>query len=297
MDEKMTNVHEALRWASLFLQKHSREEKVAEILMQYHVGMDKSRLLASLREPLEPKQKRSFIRDVEKHAKTGIPVQHLTGKEMFYGREFYVDKHVLIPRPETEELVEGVLAEIRKRKSEVPLRLVDLGTGSGIIAITLKLEHPDLEVVASDISEEALSVARKNATRLDAEVEFCQGDFLQPFIDKEKKFDLIVSNPPYIAEKERESLSGTVKNFDPGLALFAEDEGLAAYRKILEQTKKTANPGALAAFEIGENQGHQVKGIVEEFFPDASAAVKKDINGKERMVFARLSTENPHLCG
>lgn len=293
MKSDFTTVHEALQWASLFLRTYQREEKVAEILLMHHTGMGKATLLASLREPLEREAKKAFIKDIEQHAKTAVPVQHLTGKEEFYGRSFLVNQHVLIPRPETEELVYGILEVINRKKPKNRLQVVDLGTGSGVIAVSLKLECPELNVYATDISKEALTVARKNAADLQANVQFLEGDFLQPFINRDEKFDLIVSNPPYISEKERSSLSTTVKNYDPSLALFAEEEGLAAYRKIAEQAKQVAVPGALLALEIGSSQGSQVMKIVKDSFPFAEVEVRRDINGRERMVFAFLNTVSP----
>lgn len=286
-----TTINEALRWASLFLQNNQREEKVAEILMMYHTGMDKSKLIASLREQLDEEIKTNFIIDVEKHAKTGVPVQHLTGEEEFYGRIYTVTPDVLIPRPETEELVYGIIEEIKKLPFSDAPKLVDLGTGSGIIAISLKLELPNWEVFASDISTKALTVAEENARRLGAEVAFHQGDFLVPFIKMGEKMDVIVSNPPYIAEKERELLSPTVKDFDPSLALFAEEEGLAAYRAILQQARHIVKPGTLLALEIGNRQGQQLPLLIKEYFPFSEVETRKDINGRDRMVFARLYLE------
>lgn len=292
MKSDFTTVHEALQWASLFLRTYQREEKVAEILLMHHTGMGKANLLASLREPLKKEIKKAFIKDIEQHAKTAVPVQHLTGKEEFYGRSFLVNRHVLIPRPETEELVHGIIEIIKRKKPKKRLQVVDLGTGSGVIAVSLKLECPEMDVYATDISKEALTVAHKNATNLEADVHFFEGDFLQPFIDQGERFDIIVSNPPYISEKERSSLSTTVKNYDPSLALFAQEEGLAAYRKIVEQVKQVTMQKALLALEIGSSQGGAVTNIILKHFPQAQVEVKKDINGRDRMVFAFLEADS-----
>lgn len=275
-------VHEALRWASLFLEEHHREQPVAEILLQHHMAYSRVQLLSSLREALPVDKQQAFIDDIKRHVDTGVPVQHLTGKEVFYGRDFSVSKDVLIPRPETEELIEGVLQQL----DEAPWTVVDLGTGSGIIAITLKLERPDLTVHACDISEAALSVASQNATRLQADVNFHQGDFMQPILDQGKAVDIIVSNPPYIPYVDKSSLSDTVKNFDPELALFAEDNGLAAYHKIVMQAKQLPTLPKMIAFEIGYQQGEQVSEIIKHSFPTSTVDIRQDINGKDRMVFA-----------
>ncbi|WP_035426944.1 MULTISPECIES: peptide chain release factor N(5)-glutamine methyltransferase [Sediminibacillus] len=288
MTAQRRTINEALRWASLFLQQHDREPRVAEILLQYHTGLERAGFLAAQRELLQKETDDQFTADVKAHGETGIPVQHLIGTESFYGREFYVDKHVLIPRPETEELVLGVL-EYAREFGEKPIRLVDAGTGSGVIAITLKLEKPSWQVAATDISEQAVQVAEQNAARLGAEVQFYLGDFLQPIIDRREKVDIIVSNPPYISYQDKASLDDTVKNFDPALALFAENEGLAAYRQIIDQAGSILSGRGLIAFEIGHQQGEQVAGLLRSKFPGASVEIKKDINGKNRMVFAQLS--------
>ncbi|QTN00876.1 peptide chain release factor N(5)-glutamine methyltransferase [Sediminibacillus dalangtanensis] len=292
MTAQRRTINEALRWASLFLQQRDREPRVAEILLQYHTGLERAGFLAAQRELLPKETDDQFIADVKAHGETGIPVQHLTGTEAFYGRDFLVDKHVLIPRPETEELVLGVL-EYARGLGEKPVRLVDVGTGSGVIAITLKLEKPSWKVAATDISEHALQVAKQNADRLGAEIDFQQGYFLQPVVERREQVDIIVSNPPYIAHQEKASLDETVKNFDPALALFAEKEGLAAYHQIIDRADSIlASPG-LIAFEIGHQQGVQVSGLIRSKFPGASIDIRKDINGKDRMVFAQISKKQP----
>ncbi|WP_204498974.1 peptide chain release factor N(5)-glutamine methyltransferase [Aquibacillus albus] len=285
---KTMQIHEALSWASLFLQEHNREPKVAEILLLHHLSMTKVQLLSSLREPIPAEKQEAFIQAIHIHAETGVPVQHLTGTETFYGRSFRVNQHVLIPRPETEELVEGVLAYVDSIHFPKPTRVLDIGTGSGIIAITLKLERPDLQVYASDISEQALAVAADNAQQLGADISFEQGDFLEPFLNKQTEAQIIVSNPPYIPYEEEPTLSDTVKNFDPELALFAEDDGLAAYKKMVQQSEKILQSPGLLAFEIGYQQGEAVRALIHNTYPESKAHVRKDINKKDRMVFATL---------
>ncbi|WP_053218082.1 peptide chain release factor N(5)-glutamine methyltransferase [Virgibacillus senegalensis] len=289
MTAQRRTINEALRWASLFLEQHRREPRVAEILLQHHTGLERSGFLAAQREVLEKETDERFKADIEAHAATGIPVQHLTGKESFYGRDFMVDPHVLIPRPETEELVLGVMEYAEKLGTNQPLRVVDAGTGSGIIAITLKLEKPTWQVAATDISAEALQVARQNADRLGANVTFRQGDFLQPILEERQAVDIIVSNPPYIARAEAAFLDDTVKNFDPSLALFADGDGLAAYRQIVEQAGSILSDRGLLAFEIGHQQGDQVACLIRSKFPGSLVEVRKDINGKNRMVFAQVT--------
>lgn len=285
MQPTFTSIREARRWASLFLQKHNRETRVADLLLEHFLDWTPSRMLAFDDEPLPDEVKESFVKAIQDHAETGIPVQHLTGYGHFYGREFHVNKHVLVPRPETEELVLGVLDYVRNTKLENP-NIVDLGTGSGVIAITLALELPGSNVAAVDLSEEALHVAEKNAKEHSTVVDFIQGDFLEPLLDKE--IDIVVSNPPYIALSEKEMMNDTVLDFEPKLALFAEEEGLAAYKAIVKQLSLKKQKPKCIAFEIGYQQGTTVSRIIREYLPGYKCEIRKDINQKERMVFAYL---------
>lgn len=287
MNKMVKKQYEVLRWASLFLEKNNRESRVAELLLQHHLGVSRAVFFANMQEDVPDDIYEAFKADIEKHAETGMPLQHLTGYEYFYGRRFTVDGHVLIPRPETEELVQHVIrhdVDFRKK----PLRIVDVGTGSGVIAITLKLEWSDAEVFATDISEEVLQVAKKNAAEWNADVAFLQGNFLEPLIEREMVVDILVSNPPYIAEKERNVLSDTVKNYDPELALFAGDDGLSAYKEIIRQAKRVVRPGGLIAFEIGHEQGNAVKKLLMETFPYSDVDILQDINKKDRIVTAKI---------
>lgn len=281
------NVQEVLRRASLFLEANNREPRIAELLLLHHLRIDKGQLLMRLRDTIPEKTYQAFQADVAHHIKTGIPVQHLTGYDYFYGREFDVNQDVLIPRPETEELVLATLAKIKEKQR--PLTVVDIGTGSGVIAITLKLEDPSLDLHAIDISTAALKIAEQNAKKLGASVSFEQGDFLSAWADQGKTADVIISNPPYIPWDEQASLADTVRNFDPSLALFADANGLYAYQQIIQQAKHVLSTCGLLAFEIGYQQANAVKAVIQVAFPDASVEVHKDINGKDRMIFASNS--------
>ncbi len=281
-----SNLQEVLRRASLFLEQHNREPRIAEILLMHHLQLDKTQLLMHLRDIMPKEKYRAYQLDLDRHVTTGIPVQHLTGHESFYGRQFNVNKDVLIPRPETEELVLGTLEEISRMKR--PLRIVDVGTGSGIIAITLKLENPTLDVYAVDISKQALTTAKENANNHGATIAFMHSDFLTSLVLQEKKVDVIISNPPYIPWQDQESLADTVKNFDPSLALFADTNGLSAYQQIIEQADKVLSTCGLLAFEIGDQQGEAVKILIEDTFPNSHVEIRQDMNGKDRMVFAKM---------
>ncbi|RDW22279.1 peptide chain release factor N(5)-glutamine methyltransferase [Oceanobacillus arenosus] len=278
--------YEVLKWASLFLEKHDREPRVAEILLQHYLSVSRAKFYMMMHDVLDEPIIARFKADIIKHAETGIPVQHLTGVESFYGREFLVNHNVLIPRPETEELVQYVINVAKRDYDGQALTIVDVGTGSGAIATTLALELSNAIVFATDISADALDVAMDNAARLQANVHFYEGDFLQPIINGEIHADIIVSNPPYIAKTE--VLSDTVKNFDPALALFAEENGLAAYKQIINQARKVVKQDATLAFEIGYTQADAVCSLIKDTFPESKVQTIQDINGKDRIIVARL---------
>lgn len=278
-------VMEALAWASSFLKEKGRDANAGEWLMQHVKNWSRSQLVFNMREPLEQVDFQTFEQLVIEHGK-GTPVQYLMGYAEFYGRSFTVNEHVLIPRPETEELVEGILKRAEQLfPANQSLNVVDIGTGSGAIAITLKKERPHWNVTAIDISNLALAVAKENSRKLGANVEFIEGDLLEPFLDKNQKFDLIVSNPPYIPNKDVEEMSIVVTKHEPHLALFAGNDGLDIYRRLIPQAiSLLSKPGCLG-LEIGHGQGEAVADLIRESLPASSPVVELDINKKERMVY------------
>lgn len=286
MEDKLKQ-YEVLEWASLFLKEYNREQRVSELLLQHYLQVSRASFLANMREVMEPHIVKIYKEAIREHALTGIPIQHLIGSEEFYGRLFHVSKDVLIPRMETEELVEKVIHEAEKI-TDSSYTIVDLGTGSGIIAITLALELPEAKVYATDISKKALQIAKKNASELHAPVTFLEGDFLQPCIDNKILPQIIVSNPPYISRNEEETLSDTVKNFDPSLALFADDEGLAAYETIVKQIEMFDKRPEKLFFEIGHTQGEQITDLIQKYFLDAKVSLFQDINKNDRIICAQL---------
>ncbi len=281
-------VFEALRWASSFLEEHEREANAGEWLLRHVLSVSRSQLLAGMHDLLTEDQNEEFISLVKQHA-AGIPVQHLIGEEEFYGRRFIVNEHVLIPRPETEELIWNTL-EMTKwlAAKKEPLTMADIGTGSGAIAVTMKLEWPELTVYASDLSEKALETARKNSQHLQADVHFMQGDLLSPFIENEVKLDILLSNPPYIPLGDKETLSPVVAEHEPELALYGGEDGLDLYRRFSEQLPAVLKPEAFVGFEVGAGQGQAVADLMQLAFPQASIKVKYDLNGKDRMVFMKI---------
>jgi len=279
--------YEVLSWASSFLKKHQCEERIGEYLLQHYLGLSRSAFYANMHEVIPPEIVQRLKKDLKAHVTTGIPLQHLTGMEYFFDRPFLVNKHVLIPRPETEELVNHVLHIIAQTYFDKPITIADIGTGSGVIGITLALHLPQATLYATDISTKALSVAKENANRLQAPVHFLHGDYLQPLIMKQQSVHIIVSNPPYVAPSEAQTLSKTVKH-DPDIALFATEKGTAAYRIIVEQSKYVLKPSGIIAFEIGYKQAKIVRSIIKKVYPTSDVYVLKDINGKDRIVIAYI---------
>lgn len=278
-------VYEALHWASSFLKEHHRDENAGELLMQWVLQMGRAQLFAEQRMELRADDWQRFEAAVKDHGE-GCPIQHIIGYEEFYGRKFIVNKDVLIPRPETEELIVAVLKNIRAHFGDQPLKLADIGTGSGAIAITMKLEHPVLDVSASDISDAALEVAQKNAQQLNADIHFYKGDLLEPFIQTGDKWDIIVSNPPYIPNEE--TLSDVVQEHEPHNALFGGVDGLDFYRRFAQDIHRVIHKKAIIAFEIGAGQGEAVANLMRQAFPSAETEVIYDINGKDRIVLTRI---------
>lgn len=273
-----------LSWAHTLLEANGREKDVAEILLQHYLEMDRTTFYMQMREEVSNDVWLSFKRDIVHHVETGIPVQHLIGYEYFYGRKFYVNEHVLVPRMETEELVLYVLEQIGSQD----LSIVDVGTGSGIIATTLALELPEATVLATDISKDALEMAKQNAANHEATVTFYEGDFLQPLIDIDAKVDIVVANPPYISWKDEPNLSDTVKNFDPAQALFADEDGLAAYNTILQQISNHMKQVKQIYFEIGYKQKSDLIHLAKQIFPNCEIKCMQDINEKDRIIAISL---------
>jgi release factor glutamine methyltransferase len=284
MQQMSKKIYEALKWASSFLEKKNRDQNAGELLLRHFSKMSRTQLYANMRDELDPAVLEQFEKAIYEHAQ-GTPIQYIMGYEEFYGRQFLVNESVLIPRPETEELVLGVLKRI---KQKTPLDVIDIGTGSGAIAISLKLENPLLEVTATDISADSLAVAKENASRLGANIEFIQGDLLKPLIEQERKFDVVVSNPPYIPLTDKSWMSEVVTEHEPHRALFAGEDGLDFYRRFMEELPLVVKAQALIGFEIGAGQGIRVAELLQKTFPEAKVEIVNDINGKDRMVFAAL---------
>lgn len=269
-----------LNQAQTMLAAAGREASSAEWLLMHVLQVDRTGLLVRLSDELSPDDDLLFSEYLLAHV-NGVPVQHLIGYQPFYGRDFQVTPAVLIPRPETEELIEFV---VRRLGGETfhPGEIVDIGTGSGAIGVTLALELRQ-PVTTVDISEDALAVAKKNQAALGGDVTFLQGDLLEPLADQSVR--VLVSNPPYIEEDEL--LSDVVFDHEPHLALFGGKDGIVFYRRLIDgSTRILKDDFRLIVFEIGHNQGSEVQMMLKERYPTAETGILKDINGKDRIVYA-----------
>lgn len=255
-----------------------RDRAAAEWWFMHVLQVDRTGLLVRLSDELSSDEAARFEAGIERLL-MGEPVQHVIGHAPFYGRSFEVNRDVLIPRPETEELIDWVLGQIRHVKDD---EIVDVGTGSGAIAITLSLEL-GVRVQTVDISREAIEVAKRNAAALGATIRFYEGDGLAPIADHSIR--VLVSNPPYIEADEL--LDETVVGYEPHLALFGGKDGLDMYRQLIAESVRVLRADwHLIAFEIGYNQGQDVKSLLSERYPEAETGILKDINGKDRIVYA-----------
>ena len=205
----------------------------------------------------------------------GKPTQYITKRQEFYGRDFYVAPGVLIPRPETELLVEEVL-----RRARPGMRVLDVGAGSGCVGVTLALEA-GLRVFATDVSLDALGIAARNAVGLGAKVAFVRADLAAPFGGS--SFDVVVSNPPYVPESDRESLAAEVREWEPAMALFAGGQGLDVYRRLIPEAARVLRPGGLLAMEIGFGQAEAIGALLAGW---SGVAFVDDLAGIPRIVLA-----------
>ena len=222
-------------------------------------------------------EEKEFVEEIYTKLANHIPAQYIIGHADFFGMQLKVDERVLIPRPETEELVELILAENLKDN----LKVLDIGTGSGAIALALAKNRLDWSVTASDISEDALELATENANAQNLNLSFIKSDC---FSEISSKYDIIVSNPPYISREDQEEVGLNVLHSEPHLALFADENGLAIYRRIAEESKDYLNDGGKIYLEIGYKQGQSVPALFMENLPDKRVRTLKDQFGQDRMV-------------
>ena len=222
-------------------------------------------------------EEKQFVEEIYKKLAEHVPAQYIIGHAEFFGMQLKVDERVLIPRPETEELVDLILTE----NPEKNLKVLDIGTGSGAIALALAKNRPDWSVTAADISEDALELATENAKRQNLDLTFIRTDC---FSEISSKYDIIVSNPPYISRSDEVEVGLNVLHSEPHLALFADEDGLAIYRRIAESSKDYLNDGGKIYLEIGYKQGQSVPALFMENLPEKRVRTLKDQFGQDRMV-------------
>lgn len=253
----------------------------AKMLLSSYLDVNPLELLTILDKEVDSDIEKLYKSSLEA-LKENKPIQYVIGNVNFYGLKFIVNKNVLIPRFETEELVEQVV-EYTKDLNKDKIKILDLGCGSGAIGLTLKSILKDSEVTLTDISKDALEVAKLNAYNLNLDVTFIKSDWFSNV--KLDKYDIIVSNPPYI--RTDEEIEEIVKNNEPSLALYGGVDGFDCYRKILANIKPYLNNKFLIAFEIGESQKEEIYDIVNKYLKDIEITCKKDLYGRNRMIFVR----------
>ncbi len=283
----MASYREVLKKAQVKMEAADRGEQAAFLYLLELTNKEAHNLYMEYDEEMPQTQIDEFEAGVERLVE-GEPLGHVLGFEWFYGYRFKVNEDVLIPRPETEELVAYILAAYDEYfKDTLNVTAVDVGTGSGAIAVALKKEEPNIHILASDISEKACRIAKQNAQDNDAVVEVLCGDMLEPLIERNIKVDILISNPPYIPSDE--AMEDSVVNYEPHVALFGGEDGLKFYRIIFEHAKKVLKDKAMMAFEMGYNQKEALSAEARKYFPDAKIEVIKDMSGKNRMLFIYLN--------
>lgn len=267
--------------------EYSKEETGSffNILCQHFLRLSRLELALDPEKELSSEELRKLeatLQRLQEHE----PVQYITGETEFYGLQFRVDKNVLIPRPETEELVQWVIEDLQNRNKK-NLRILDIGTGSGCIAITLAKNLPQAKVSALDVSEGALDLARENASRNEVQVSFLKADILH--LDHlQESYDVIVSNPPYVRELEKKEMQRNVLEFEPELALYVENnDPLLFYRKVAELSRNALLAEGTLYFEINQYLGKETQELLE--VKNFRTSLKKDIFGVDRMLKAQLS--------
>lgn len=282
---KIWTVLELIRWTTEYLAgKGLREPRLnAELLLAGVLGLKRLDLYLQFDRPLRAEELAGFRSRLKRRARHE-PLQYIAGHADFRELRLKVDRRVLIPRPETEQLVGEVLARCAGREG---LTALDIGTGSGAIALSLATEGPFRRVVATDLSADALAAARENLSEAApaAPVEFRQGSLFEPV--RGERFDVVVSNPPYVGEEERDSLDAEVREWEPATALFAGRGGLDVIATLAREAADHLEPGGLLALEIGAGQGREVLALLEAADALTGVELRRDLSGRDRFVLAR----------
>lgn len=292
MPNKIWRVVDLLDWTSHYFQQNAipNPRLDAEVLLGHLLGKSRLQLYLDFEMPVFQENLTPF-RELIKKRIAHTPVSYLTNQKEFMSLEFYVDERVFIPRPETEQLVETILTT----QIDTSQRLLELGTGSGVIATILAVHQPEWDITATDLSEDALAVAKKNAEThaCTAQIKFLSGDLFEPVkaidLNGETQFDWIVCNPPYIKKTESESLSPDIRDYEPEIALFAGDDGLAVIRRLIAEAPEYLAPNGKLILEIGDTQADAVRTLINAEPAYRSPQLIKDYAEKERIVLASIS--------
>lgn len=270
---------EVLARASSFLEQNQLEGHMIEYVFLQRKHWNKTDYLLHMHEPITAEDQKQIDEDMAKLL-AHYPPQYLIGSEAFLDYRFKVTPDTLIPRPETEELVEKCL-KLTQKQANQDLKVVDVGTGTGAIAISLKDKRPTWQVCAVDLSSAALEVAQENAQQIGVALEFVLSDCLDEVAGP---IDILISNPPYISQAEYELMDVSVREFEPKMALFAENNGLAIYQKLAQQAQSKLAKDGKIFLEIGFMQGPAVKEIFQEAFPKKQVSIHQDLFGNDRMI-------------
>lgn len=280
---KGLKLSEVLREASLFLQVHNFDGDMARTYWLYLFDWDLTRFVGQLNQPQDTSLLDRYADCLERIVKFE-PIQYISGHAYFMEDKFKVSPDCLIPREETAGLVERAIDYLRDKPHA---RVLDIGTGSGIIAIQVKKACPDIDMVAVDISPAALEIAKENASDRHLEIDFRVSDLFEA-LEETEPFDLILSNPPYIAEDELDWMDESVKRYEPKQALFADNHGLAIYKRIADELEEYLKPAGRAIFEMGFLQGNALKTLFNEKISHLNLIIAQDCFKKERIIVLDL---------
>lgn len=290
--QKPKSIREAYLQASSLFKQHGVDEaeQQAEWLILAATGMDRTSFFLNWQESIEDDAWQQLLSMIQRRM-DGEPVQYITREQEFYGLQFTVTPDVLIPRPETELLVEAVAKQGKRLSDKLSLagiKAADIGTGSGAIAVTLAHLRPEWHITASDLSSNALDIARMNAKRhhVESRIKFMQGDLLNPLIDQRLVVDIVVSNPPYIEKTVIPTLQKEVRDHEPWLALDGGEDGLVPYRRMLEQFRRLPRMPYIIGFEVGQGQAPSVRTMLKSLEWYTHTQIIHDLAGIERHVLA-----------
>lgn len=277
-------IKEALSLATEKLESFSSKQLEARILLSYALNITQETLLINYNKEITEDEKLNFFKYIERR-KSFEPIAYILEKKEFYGMDFFVDQNVLIPRPDTETIVDEVILEYNKNFPDKEITILDLGTGSGAIAVSLATVIPLSKITATDVLDEVLKIATKNAisNSIAAQIEFIQSNWYSNLSNN--KFDFIVSNPPYINSADKSYMSQETLLYEPQDALFADDNGLINYSEIISGAISFLNLGGKIFLEIGFNQSKAVVSILEKYH-FTEITIVQDLSGQDRIIKA-----------